>query len=190
MNDEFPELRTLRLRLRQTVPDDAARLFEIHAQSKFMPWYGGDPVVPDVAAVRALIETSMEWQRDPARGARWTLELPESHEVVGTCALFDWRRDWQSCQLDFELSHAMRGRGLMREALTAVLAHGFDVLRLHRVESRLHHLNLAPMRLLRSIGFVQEGCLREAGHWDGHHHDLLVFGLLRPELRAKRFPPV
>lgn len=169
MEDRFPVLQTQRLLLRAPRPDDAREIYEIHAQSKFMPWYGGDPL-PEITSPSG------------EDGLRWMLQGEEG-TLLGTCALFDWRRDWQGARLDFALSHAVRGKGLMREALVAVLRHGFAAMRLHRVECQVHQLNLAPMRLLRSLGFVQEGSRREAGFWDGTRHDLLVYGLLRPEFK-------
>jgi ribosomal-protein-alanine N-acetyltransferase len=148
-----------------------------------MPWYGWMPLA-DLAAAEQTIEAAAEWRREPVRGVRWALQLRDEPQMVGTCALYDWRPEWHSCVLDFELSHAVRGKGLMREALQAVLGWGFEQMALNRVESRVHHLNLAAMRLLRALHFEQEGCQREAGFWDGAYQDLLQFGLLRREFSA------
>jgi ribosomal-protein-alanine N-acetyltransferase len=176
----LPTLRTPRLLLREVAHADAAALLAIHAQNKFMPWHGAEPLA-DVDAAERLIDDALASRNGPRPSWRWALHLHDRPELIGSCALLDWRADWRSATLEFELSHAVRGRGLMREGLLAVLQWAFAQLELNRVEARVHHLNLAAMRLLRALGFEQEGCHREAGHWDGSFHDLLQFGLLRRE---------
>jgi ribosomal-protein-alanine N-acetyltransferase len=176
----FPTLHTPRLMLRELTAADAPELFAIHTQNKFMPWYGWTPM-PDLRAAEQAIEAAAQWRREPATGVRWALQWRDDPQMVGTCALYDWQPGWRCCTLDFELSHGLRGKGLMREALQAVLAWGFGQMALNRVESQVHHLNLPAMRLLRALSFEQEGCRREAGFWDAAYHDLLLFGLLRRE---------
>jgi len=50
-----------------------------------------------------------------------------------------------------------------------------------RIEAQVHPLNTASLALLRKLGFVEEGLLREAGYWMGQRHDLVQLGLLRRE---------
>ena len=54
---------------------------------------------------------------------------------------------------------------------------------LNRVEAQVHPENTASIHVLRTLGFMQEGRLREAGFWLGGHHDLLQLALLRREYR-------
>jgi ribosomal-protein-alanine N-acetyltransferase len=42
-------------------------------------------------------------------------------------------------------------------------------------------MNQPSLNLAASLGFVQEGLLREAGFWGGRHHDMLQLSLLRRE---------
>ena len=52
---------------------------------------------------------------------------------------------------------------------------------LNRVEAQVHPDNRASLALLKKLGFVEEGRLREVGYWAGVHHDLLQYSLLRRE---------
>jgi ribosomal-protein-alanine N-acetyltransferase len=45
-------------------------------------------------------------------------------------------------------------------------------------------MNKPSLKLARSLGFVQEGLLREVAYWGGEHHDLLQHSLLQREYRA------
>jgi ribosomal-protein-alanine N-acetyltransferase len=110
---------------------------------------------------------------------RWGIQRRSDASLVGSCGLFKWNRGWRTCTLGYELARPARGAGLMAEALSAALGWGFEAMKLNRIEAQIHPDNAASLKLARGIGFVQEGRAREAGYWQGEHHDLLQFGLLR-----------
>lgn len=180
---DFPILETDRLLLREIVAADAPALFAIHGDGEAMKWFGTDPLT-ELAQAEKLVETFAGWRQLANPGVRWGLQTRDDGRLVGTCGLFKWNRGWRSCTLGYELGREAWGRGLMGEALAAALAWGFEQMALHRVEAQIHPQNAASIRLARSLGFVQEGHLRDCGFWQGRHHDLLQFGLLRPEFVA------
>ena len=176
--NSFPTLHTQRLHLRQLVATDAAALFAIHRDADSMRWFGADPMT-DLDQAHALIQTFAHWRTQPNPGTRWGIEL--EGELVGSCGLFKWNRAWNSCALAFELAPGAQGRGLMGEALRAMLDWGVEHMQLHRVEALVHPQNSASLRLLERLGFKSEGTLRESGFWGGQRHDLQVLGLLGQE---------
>lgn len=178
--DPFPELLTPRLRLRELVPADAPALFGILADVDAMRWFGSDPPV-HVDQVEQLIAAFAAGRQLPSPGTRWGIERRRDGRLVGSCGLFRWNRAWQSCVVGYELARDAWGAGLMRESLSAVLRWGFEHMDLHRVEAQVHPENDRSIALLRRLGFVEEGRLREAGFWLGAHHDLIQFSLLRRE---------
>ena len=52
-------------------------------------------------------------------------------------------------------------KGLMSEAVEAIIDYGFNALRLHRIEAFIGPDNVASLRLIKKMHFVQEGILRE-----------------------------
>jgi len=150
----FPQLETNRLRLREIVEADAEDLFAIHGDSALMQWFGSEPL-PDLSAAQTLIKTFASWRALPNPGTRWAIEPKDSTGLVGTCGLFSWNRNWRKCVIGYELAIHAQGKGYMAEAL----------------------------KLAVSLGFVEEGCLREVGHWGGQYHDMLQFSLLKREWR-------
>jgi ribosomal-protein-alanine N-acetyltransferase len=179
MND-FPTLETERLLLREIVTIDAPTLFDIHGDVEAMRWFGTDPLV-DLQQAERLIETFAAWRQMPNPGTRWGIQRKFDNQLLGSCGLFKWNRGWRSCIVGYELARSARGAGFMLEALSAALAWGFEHMELNRVEAQVHPDNAASLKLLRALGFVQEGHMREAGFWLGEHHDLLQFALLRRE---------
>lgn len=175
---DFPVLETPRLLLREIVAADAPALFGIHGNAERMRWFGVDPL-PDEPAAARLVETFAGWRQLANPGTRWGLQSKEAEGLIGTCGLFGWNRGWRKCSIGYELAADWEGKGLMREALAAMLDWGFEQMQLNRVEAQIHPLNEASLRLVAALGFVQEGLLRELGFWGGQYHDMLQFSLLR-----------
>jgi ribosomal-protein-alanine N-acetyltransferase len=108
---------------------------------------------------------------DPGRGSA----------LLGTCGVFRWNRGWRSCLTGYELARHAQGRGYMREALRAIYAWAFETMAIERIEAQVHPRNAPSLALLKTLGFVEEGLLREAGLWLGERRDLVQLGLLKRE---------
>ncbi len=76
------------------------------------------------------------------------------------------------------------GRGLMKEAVAAVVEHGFGPLRMAKIEAVPFVGNARSERVLVALGFRKEGVLRRALRKRGVWRDATVFGILPGELRA------
>ncbi|MEP6506452.1 MAG: GNAT family protein, partial [Betaproteobacteria bacterium] len=169
----FPELLTERLRLREAVATDAPALFAIQGDHDAMKWFGSDPPA-DLASATRIIENFATMRQTPTPGIRWAItERDREDTLIGTCGLFRWNRGWRVCLTGYELARAAQGRGYMREALRAAYAWGFEAMSLDRIEAQVHPENTPSLALLKSLGFVEEGLLREAGLWLGERRDLV-----------------
>jgi ribosomal-protein-alanine N-acetyltransferase len=69
----------------------------------------------------------------------------------------------------------------MREALTAVLRHGFQVMELHRIQAMVDPRNNRSQRLLERLGFAREGVLREWRFYKGQFWDEICYALLEQD---------
>lgn len=173
----FPTLETARLHLREITQDDAEALLRIHGDAKHMAFFGTDPLTT-LEQARKVVQVFADWRLQPNPGTRWGLALKDRRGLIGSCGLFKWDRGWRRCTLGYELAPEATGQGLMREALAAVLTWGFEHMALHRIEAQVHEHNTPSRHLLSSLGFAEEGRLREIAYWGGQHHDLLQYGLL------------
>lgn len=70
------------------------------------------------------------------------------------------------------------------EASRLVARYAVDALGLHRIETKVYADNVLCINALRRHGFTLEGRLREAHVHEGRRSDVLVFGILEPEIRA------
>jgi RimJ/RimL family protein N-acetyltransferase len=108
---------------------------------------------------------------------QWGIEL--ERVIVGSCTLANIDRRHRRAELGFALARAFWGRGLMLEALPALIQFAFGHLDLHRIEADTDPRNTASMRVLERLGFQREGLLRERYFQLGEAQDAVVYGLLR-----------
>lgn len=77
-----------------------------------------------------------------------------------------------------------QGRGYGREATELVLRYAFEELNLNRVELSVYADNWRAIRMYQKVGFVQEGCARQARYSNGRYQDEYRFAILRSEWEA------
>lgn len=83
---------------------------------------------------------------------------------------------------------SFQGRGFGREAVRLALKYGFEELNLNRIELSVFADNWRAIRTYQKVGFVQEGCLRQAHYRNGRYQDEYRFAMLRTEWEAAREP--
>jgi ribosomal-protein-alanine N-acetyltransferase len=107
-----------------------------------------------------------------------------SDRAIGTALLFRLEEGSARAELGYVLGRAHWGRGLMHEALGALLDRAFGAMALRRLEAEVDVRNAASSRVLQRLGFTREGLLRQRWVGKGEAKDVEIFGLLRDEWPA------
>ena len=169
--ERFPALETERLRLRQSRPDDAEATLAVLSSEAVCRYYDLSPLALPEEAADLIAGRAAAFERHER--IRWALARREDDVVIGSCGLSRWDEAAGQAEVGYELAPASQGRGLMREALTAILGFGFDRMRLRRVEANVVPDNEPSRRLLRRLGFHEVELRRGCGVWKGQSHDLI-----------------
>ena len=112
-----------------------------------------------------------------------------SGKVIGSCGYHTWYLEHRRAEVGYALTNdEFKQKGLMKEALGAVLQYGFNVMNLHRVEAFVAPENEPSLKLVRHFAFTQEGHLREHYFKNGVVEDSIVFSLLQSEYRQQTKP--
>jgi RimJ/RimL family protein N-acetyltransferase len=119
-------------------------------------------------------------------GRQLVLLQRDEGRAIGTLLLFRHEEPSGRVELGYALGRPHWGRGLMREAVVATCGHLFSVLRLRRIEAEVNPENQASCRLLREVGFVLEGTLRQRWVGKGAPYDTQIHGLLADDWRRAR----
>lgn len=86
----------------------------------------------------------------------------------------------QSCSLGYWMGRPHAGQGYMSEVLPAMCPFLFGELGMHRIEAACLPDNEASMRLLRHVGFHEEGLARAYLKIDGRWQDHRLFAKISP----------
>ena len=86
-----------------------------------------------------------------------------------------------TAELGYWLGEPFWGRGIMTEAVPAIVQLGFERLPLHRIEAYVYDNNPASARVLEKAGFTLEGRLRRSVVKDGCVLDSFLFAKLRED---------
>jgi RimJ/RimL family protein N-acetyltransferase len=104
--------------------------------------------------------------------------------MADAAALYAYLRD----PVVTELAQAHWGKGLMRQAVAAVLQWTFRQDQVDRVHAFVRVDHTRSERLLVRSGFVREGCLRSYRVCRGQRHDFHIYGLLRSNWACSALP--
>lgn len=176
-------LHTARLRLRPPVAGDAAALYGIFCDAQVMRYWATPPwTAPQQAADRIADDLALM-----AEGSALRLALApvDGGEIVGTVSLFGFVQPSARAEIGYALARAAWGRGLMDEALRALLNYAFGPLGLRRLEADIDPRNERSARSLERLGFEREGLLRERWRVGEEVSDTALYGLLRHRWRAR-----
>jgi [ribosomal protein S5]-alanine N-acetyltransferase len=176
--ETVPVLQTQRLVLRELQPGDAEALFLFYSDEEVMRYYdapmtGLEQVQRSIAAHRRRFENN--------EGIRWGITIKGAKNIVGNCGFY--RDNYsQYAILSYVLARPYWGKGLMTEALQAIIAFGFDHYQRHRIEAHVAIPNLASLRVLQKLGFKKEGFLRQRFYENRQFHDEWVLALLKNDI--------
>ncbi len=179
---DLPELETERLLLRRMRPDDAEAMFAYASDpevTRYVLWETHHSIEDSEGFLRLATEG---YERGDFGG--WGVVLKSSGAFVGTCGLdAGYAPEHARAELGYVLSREHWGRGLMTEAVRAVIAFGFGRLELNRIEARCITENAASARVMEKAGMTCEGTLREREFIKGAYRDMKLYSILRREYR-------
>ena len=176
----FPSLTTNRLHLRQIqLATDVEALFAIVSDQEVTQSYGQEPH-------QSLDDTRTLFQRRQALYERreaivWGITLKGEDAIIGTCTLYDFSPDFRSTQTGYELHRTYWRKGIMAEAMSAVIAYGFNELGLQRIEANVAAENTRSEGVLLKLGFTYEKNVHQSYVFRGHFVDEHSIVLLKDE---------
>ncbi len=147
----FPNLQTDRLLLRQLNKEDANAIFFLRSDAtvnKYVKRPQTDTIQDAINFINKINNGIIEkdW-------IFWGITLEGSPKVIGTICLWNFSKDRKIAEIGYDLSPDFHKKGLMNEALKAILKYGHKSLNLEIVEAYTHKNNNASKNLLLNNGF-------------------------------------
>lgn len=104
--------------------------------------------------------------------------LKETGTLIGTIGFMSWDAGNGSLEVGYSLSRSYWGKGLMTEALSAVLSFAFTDMKVHRVWAVHETSNPASGRVMQKCGMQFEGIERGAVWNKGRYTDVARYAVL------------
>lgn len=112
----------------------------------------------------------------------WVIASADNDRCLGHAGLYHIDHRIRSAEFAIMIGDKTAwGKGMGRAVSAAVVDYGFSMLNLNRVCLYMLSSNPRAQKLYTSLGFKQEGVLREAQFKGGRYLDLIVMSRLRRE---------
>ena len=83
----------------------------------------------------------------------WAIQLQEAPMMIGSICLWNFSADRKTAEVGYDLHPKQQNKGIMTEALSAVIQFGFQELELHTIKAYTHQANDNSIKLLVKNGF-------------------------------------
>lgn len=180
--NEGTVLRGTRTRLRMPLANDYAEWSKLRAESRHFlrPW---EPTWPRDDLTRMAFRRRLRRYQREIRAdegyAFFVFRLTDEALVGGITLAHVKRGVTQSCSLGYWAGERYAGKGLMSDAVRALVPFCFDVLGLNRIEAASIPTNERSITLLKRVGFTEEGYARRFLCINGAWRDHLLFALVK-----------
>lgn len=150
----FPQLMTERLLLRRLNEADAHDILILRSNEQVNQFLDR-PACIDLEAAKNFI-AKIEKAIGNNESLYWVINLKGNDKLIGTICLWNFEADKMQAEIGFELHPDFQEKGIMREALSEVLAFGFKELKLKTITALTNPGNLPSVKLLQKAGFIAD----------------------------------
>lgn len=173
-------LETDRLVLRKFKKDDVEDVFSNWASdddvTHFLTW----PSHKDRSVTKSVLDSWIEAYSDPSV-YQWCMELKESKQAVGSISVVSLDQRVDSVEIGYCLSPKLWGKGLMTEAMKAVMGFLFDEVGVNRIEANADPRNVGSAKVMENAGLTYTGLRRQVARNNTGICDLVTYEIIRED---------
>ncbi|MGE5520427.1 MAG: GNAT family N-acetyltransferase [Candidatus Dadabacteria bacterium] len=172
----FPVLTTERLLLREVTLEDVNDILALRSDEDCMR-YIDRPRAQTKDDAREYIRRIIDMM-ERNDGVNWGISLKGTNNIIGTISYWQMQKEHDRAEIGYMISPQYQGKGLMQEALEAVLKYGFEVMKLHSIEANVNPSNDRSIKILEKNNFKREAYFRENYFYNGQYIDSAIYCLL------------
>jgi [ribosomal protein S5]-alanine N-acetyltransferase len=106
----------------------------------------------------------------------------ESGLIIGRCGLHNWNKEHKRAEIGYVMEmEDFKRKGLMTEAVKAIIDYGFGELNLNRIEAIVGAGNIPSLKIMEKFNFIKEGTMRQHCFADDKYEDSILFSRLLGE---------
>lgn len=175
----FPTIETSRLILKLISSEEMFRIFNSLPQEEVMKILGHRTVADYEKEYAKHLGGYSTYNR---KFIMFFLIDKQSGLIIGRCGIHNWNKDHRRAEIGYHMEdESFKQKGLMSEAVKAVIAYAFRELNLNRLEAMAGVDNVPSLRIIEKNGFTKEGRLRQHVVAGEHFQDSFTFSILASE---------
>jgi ribosomal-protein-alanine N-acetyltransferase len=147
----FPTLKTDRLVLRKLVKSDAETVFALRTDKDINKFIERPPERQEKNGLEFITRIDKGLANNSF--VNWAISYKSESKLLGTICLWNFSEDKKIAEVGYNLIMQQHGKGIMSEALKAVLDYGFNTLNFETIEAFTHKNNTASVNLLLKQDF-------------------------------------
>jgi len=174
----FPDITTERLLLRRMTQEDTDEIFFLRSNEEVMNYIDRPRAVTiqDAKDFLGIIDKSLEGND----GITWGITLKDKPaKLIGTIGYWRLKKEHYRAEIGYMLNPVFWKKGIMKEAILAVLDFGFTTMLLHSIEANINSGNVASANILEATGFIKEAHFKEDFFFDGTFRDTIIYSRLK-----------
>lgn len=170
--------------LRSYQPADAPALFRaVNASRKALrPWLNWVDLTITPQHSLQYIQHALAGEHEQRS---LSLGVFRHQEIIGGLGMHAWDQRLRKAEVGYWVARDWQRQGIGTRAVSRFLDFLFGRLQLNKVELHIVAGNEASKQFALSLGATPEGCLRQSVMRHGKLEDLLVFGILAEEWKAR-----
>lgn len=164
MATPFPFLNTERLYLRKILTADVERVHYFRSDKEINQFIKRpQPQTLEMAAAH-IQKITAEIRAN--KSITWGIMLQGSTALIGSICLWNFSKDKKTAEVGYDLDPQFQGKGIMSEALIAVLDFGFNREGFKTIKAYTDYRNIPSKNLLKQHGFIPSYVLIESDNQD------------------------
>lgn len=147
----FPVIITERLNLRKILMTDVDRVHFFRSDKEINKYIKREPQTREMTIAHIELITA---DLRTNKSITWGIRTHDSNVLIGSICLWNFSEDKKTAEVGYGLDPKFQGKGIMSEALKAVLDFGFEQSGFETIEAYTDYRNIASKKLLKLHGFI------------------------------------
>ncbi|MBE9586955.1 GNAT family N-acetyltransferase [Mucilaginibacter sp. JRF] len=165
------ELSSPRLTLRKIMLADTAQLVLLRSDERVNRYLNRPATTSYEGAVEFIVNILA------ADAHYWVITLKDETKLIGTICLWNTDHKRSVVEIGYELLPEFQGKGIMSEALSAVIAYNFDHLKFKTIVGTTHSENVSSIKILENNGFKRDVAREQQLQTEGGVVQEIVYSL-------------
>jgi ribosomal-protein-alanine N-acetyltransferase len=137
----------------------------------------------DIEIPKSIDETQIKIEQEIESFSKgdsvyWAITQKGSKQMIGGAGYWRLMKEHYRAEIGYQLAPEYWRKGYSFEALKTIIQFGFKKMGLHSIEANVNPKNIASVKLLEKLCFMQEAYLKENFYFNGKFLDSFIFSLI------------